>query len=210
MPGDRAVELGTHAVERGNDGAFGRSAITWTDALEVITAALTTAGNRTPTVLIDGRSGAGKTSLARLVAERVSGAHIIRLDDMYPGWFGLQAARTQLITHLLGPRAAARPARWQRWNWAEGVAAEWVEVDPAAPLIVDGVGAIGARSCDLVELAVWIELDAKSRKRRALVRDGEVFARHWDDWAAQEDAMIAEENPTSLADVIVDGSTITQ
>ena len=88
-------------------------------------------------------------------------------------------------------------------------AAEWVSVDASAPLIVEGVGALSARSRKFADLGVWIELDPASRKSRALQRDGDAFAPHWASWAAGEDAFLAREHPAEIADLVVDGRTIT-
>ena len=52
-----------------------------------------------PVVLIDGPSGAGKSTLAdALVAHwpRPNTPQLVRMDDIYPGWDGLDAA----IDHL--------------------------------------------------------------------------------------------------------------
>ncbi|MEO8095730.1 MAG: hypothetical protein ABI632_12485, partial [Pseudolysinimonas sp.] len=51
-------------------------------------AQLAIASGPRPVVLIDGRSGAGKTTLARELAPLV-GAQLVSLDDVYPGWDGL-------------------------------------------------------------------------------------------------------------------------
>jgi para-aminobenzoate synthetase len=79
-------------------------------------------------------------------------------------------------------------------------------------LIVEGVGA-GAVPCpDLVDLSVWLEVDVELRRRRALARDGDLFAPHWDDWAAQEEQLFAQRGGMSRADVVLretDGAAVT-
>ena len=152
----------------------------------------------TPTLLIDGRSGSGKTELATLLA-RGTGAQLVRMDALYPGWGGL-AAGSDLVTQLL------TTGRWQRWDWEASQRAEWHEVDLTRPLIVEGCGALTAANRALSTFGIWLELDAPTRKQRALARDGDTYAPHWDEWAAQEDAFIALENPAALADDRVDGN----
>src|SRR5690606_29833513 len=49
------------------------------------------AGQTRAVVLIDGRSGSGKTTLATALAARLPGTQLVRLDDFYPGWDGLEA-----------------------------------------------------------------------------------------------------------------------
>jgi anthranilate synthase component 1/para-aminobenzoate synthetase len=51
---------------------------------------------------------------------------------------------------------------------------------------------------------VWLEAPSSVRKKRALDRDGETFAPHWDRWAAQEDAMLARERTPGRADLVIE------
>ena len=155
-------------------------------------------------ILIDGRSGSGKTELASALVAGWPDAQLVRLDDLYPGWDGLDAASTMVHTTLL------RDFRWQRWDWATDQAAEWHILDPHRPIVVEGCGALTAPSRALATLALWVELDTPTRKRRALARDGEVYTREWDRWAAQEERFLARENPRTLADAVVDGHHVTR
>lgn len=148
-------------------------------------------------ILIDGRSGSGKSELAAGLAEHLDW-ELLRLDDIYPGWDGLDAASRALPQILT-------TGRWRRWDWAEGTPGEWCVLDVDRPLIVEGVGALSRASRPLARTAIWVELDAVTRKRRALERDGATFAPHWERWAVQEDAFIAREHPERLADLVVSG-----
>ncbi|RFA19490.1 hypothetical protein B7R25_11705 [Subtercola boreus] len=151
-------------------------------------------------VLIDGRSGSGKTDLATALAERwPAPVVLVRLDDIYPGWDGLDAASSHIHDELLAPAAP----RWQRYDWATARPAEWSSVDPALPLIVEGMGSLSRQNAPLATLRVWVELDGTTRRRRALARDGSTYEPHWERWAAQERAFIARENPRALADVVL-------
>ena len=179
------------------------------DAIARIAAILQGASAGPPAVvLIDGRSGAGKSTLASLILEVVPEARIIRLDNIYPGWHGLEAARDHLREKVLEPLARGQAARWQRWDWAARAPAEWVTVDPVAPLIVEGVGALSAQTRALARFAVWVDLDTALRKERALSRDGDGFAPHWDQWARDEYTFIERERPREHADMIIDGRNI--
>jgi uridine kinase len=150
-------------------------------------------------VLIDGRSGSGKTELAALLAARL-GAQLVRLDDVYPGWEGLDAA-SAAVPGILSS------GTWRRWDWATSRLAEAHSLELGGNLVVEGVGALSRASRQLADHALWVELDDATRKQRALARD-EYFARHWDAWAAQEERFIARENPRALADIVVDGSDV--
>ena len=150
-------------------------------------------------ILIDGRSGSGKTELAQSIVETWPGAQLVRLDDIYPGWDGLAAASAAVPAILLDQR-------WLAWDWETGMPGGSHALDPARPVVIEGVGALSRASRQLADAALWVELDAATRKRRALDREG-AYAAFWDRWAAQEDAFIAREQPQLLADAIIDGSS---
>ncbi len=149
-------------------------------------------------VLIDGRSGSGKTELARALVDGWPGAQLVRLDDLYPGWDGLDEASAS-VASILGTH------RWRAWDWAADAPGTWHELEASRPLVIEGVGAISSTSVGLVDVTVWVELDGETRKLRALLRDGEAYAPFWDRWAAQELAFMAREKPRALADIEVSG-----
>ncbi|HEY2643162.1 MAG TPA: ATP-binding protein [Galbitalea sp.] len=154
--------------------------------------------SRHPIVLIDGGSGAGKSDLATELAPLL-GAELVRLEDVYRGWDGLEAASEAVASDILGA------GRWQRWDWIAGAPAEWHEIDTERPLIVEGCGALSHTNRALATFGIWIELDEPTRKARALARDGDTYAPHWDRWAAQEQEFFERERPDLLADTILAG-----
>lgn len=161
-------------------------------------------------VLIDGFSGAGKSTIADLVvpawAER-SGIRpqLVRLELLYPGWDGLAAASEQILRGVLEPIAIGRTGVWRRWDWTADAAAESHAVDARIPLVIEGVGALTRANRALAGLGVWVELDEQTRRRRALDRDGDTYRPHWERWAAQERRFVERENPRALADFAIDG-----
>jgi hypothetical protein len=156
-----------------------------------------------PVVLVDGRSGTGKTTLADALAPALA-AQTVHLDDLYPGWDGLRAGSDAVVRDVLAaPDATTGRPGWRRWDWGTGLQTEWRHVDPASPLLVEGCGSLSRASARLATYRLWLELDDDVRRIRALDRDGEVFAREWDRWSAQEDAFIAAEDPVALADEVL-------
>lgn len=157
-------------------------------------------------VAVDGRSGAGKTSLAGILRDELA-APVVSLEDLYGGWDGLEHGIDLLISEVLEPLAAGRVALVPRYDWVAGEWAEPVALDPPEVLIVEGVGAGARRAAAYASVLVWLEATPAVRKKRALDRDGETFAPHWDRWAAQEDAMLAREHTPERADLVVDALT---
>lgn len=168
-------------------------------------AAVASAGGRRVVVLIDGRSGAGKTTLAGALATRLCGrlglrVQLVSLDDCYPGWDGLAAASAMVPAMLreTGPG-------YRRYDWAVGRRTKWIALSGTDPLIVEGAGTLTPVTAGLASLAVWVDADPAVRQAAALARDGALFAPHWDTWAAQETAHLTADHPDQLADVVVTG-----
>lgn len=155
-------------------------------------------------VLVDGRSGSGKTELARAMVGQKPELQLVRLDDLYPGWDGLDAGSQHVHDFIL----AARIRRWQRWDWVANEPAEWHVLDPSRPVIIEGCGVLSRANWALSAHTVWVELDEPTRRERVIARDGDSWIDRWDDWAVQEDAFIARENPRAIADTIIDGREI--
>lgn len=152
-------------------------------------------------VLIDGRSGAGKTTFARHVAARARSEGVlvlvVSLDTIYPGWGGLEEA-SRMVPALIRERV------FPVWDWGRACACAHVAL-PRVPLIVEGCGAVSRESVALAQASVWIDGDAVQRRERAVGRDGASLAEHWDMWARQEDAHVARHAPDTLANVCVSG-----
>ena len=160
----------------------------------------------TRVLAIDGRSGAGKTSLAATLAGQL-GAPVVSLERLYGGWDGLERGIDLLVFEVLHPLAGGRAALVPRYDW---VAREWAEptvLEPPEVLIVEGVGAGARRAATFESLLVWLEVPASTRKQQALDRDGETFAPYWDQWAAQEDLMLARDRTPDRAGIIIGSPT---
>ncbi len=105
-------------------------------------------------ILIDGRSGSGKTELARAIAADWPEAQLVRMDDLYPGWDGL-AAGSGLVPSVL------TTGRYRVWDWSAGRYGEERVLDLGRPIIVEGVGALSRASRPLADFAVGGEYPAQ-------------------------------------------------
>jgi uridine kinase len=157
----------------------------------------------TRVIAIDGRSGAGKTTFAGELAAELD-APIVQLEQLYPGWDGLQAGIDLLVESVLVPLSAGLTAQVPRYDWLIGRFIEPWPLEQPELLIVEGVGAGARAAATFASVLVWLELDEATRRQRALARDGEVFLPYWSSWAAQEDVLLAREQTPARAEIVID------
>ncbi|KEP76092.1 aminobenzoate synthetase [Microbacterium sp. SUBG005] len=177
-----------------------------TAAVAAVTARIVAVGASNAAVVVDGRSGAGKSSLARRLVSVWPGhgrVQLVALDDVYPGWDGLAEGVEYARETILLPHARGLLGVWERWDWEVGARAEAYAVDPSLPLVVEGAGILTPEVARLADLSVWVEAPDASRRDRALARDGDTYRPHWQRWARQEDAHIEAHSPAERADLRV-------
>lgn len=134
-----------------------------------------------PVVSIDGYSGSGKSTLAAALARLVNGWQVLHLDDWYPGWDGLEAG-AEIARRIAADLRGGCTSSYEAWDWENGATGATIPV-PLAPTIIEGCGAIEAEA----DLAIWIaDPGEEERRHRALVRDGQTYAPHWQRWADQD------------------------
>ena len=134
-----------------------------------------------PVVTIDGYSGSGKSTLAAALARLVNGWQVLHLDDWYPGWDGLEAG-ADIARRIAADLRGGRASSYEAWDWENGATGATIPV-LLAPTIIEGCGAIEAEA----DLTIWIaDPGEEERRHRALARDGQTFAPHWQRWARQD------------------------
>lgn len=134
-----------------------------------------------PVVTIDGYSGSGKSTLAAALARLVNGWQVLHLDDWYPGWDGLEAG-AEIARRIAADLRGGCTSSYEAWDWENGATGATIPV-PLAPTIIEGCGAIEAEA----DLVIWIaDPGEDERRNRALARDGQTYAPHWQRWADQD------------------------
>ncbi len=159
-------------------------------------------------VLVDGRAGAGKTRLAAALADalrRDGRVNTIATDDLYEGWHGLPGVGRRVRDQLVRPLVDGVRPRPVRWDWHASRWQQAVPLPAADVWLLEGVGSWSRSLAQWTTLLVWVETPEPLRKARALARDGDTFAPHWDDWAADERRLLTREAPRSHADVVWPG-----
>ncbi|MFE4836478.1 aminodeoxychorismate synthase component I [Arthrobacter sp. NPDC056691] len=157
-------------------------------------------------IAIDGRSGAGKTTLAIELAARLRNHHkvsLFHLEDIYPGWDGLSAGIERYVTTVLAPLSRGEAATWVSWDWKNHNDGEPRVTLPAEIVIVEGVGAGAAAARPLLDAVIWADSPDGERRSRALARDGETYGPFWDQWAGQEAELLAADDIPQHAHVRV-------
>ncbi|MFC8303997.1 chorismate-binding protein [Specibacter sp. NPDC057265] len=160
-------------------------------------------------IAIDGRSGAGKTTLAVELAALLRThrpVSLFHLEDVYPGWDGLAGGVERYIETVLAPLSQGRPATWTQWDWAgqhDGAA----RTTAVAPVVVlEGVGSSHGRAAEFLDAVIWVDAPSQARRQRALERDGEMYAPFWELWAGQEEQLLAGSGLPTFADIVVDAT----
>ncbi|SDT62822.1 para-aminobenzoate synthetase [Pseudarthrobacter equi] len=164
-------------------------------------------------IAIDGRSGAGKTTLAVELAARLRARHkvsLFHLEDIYPGWNGLAAGIERYVSTVLEPLSRGMAATWTSWDWERHYDGDPRVTLPAEIVIVEGVGAAAAAARPFLGAVIWADSPEEVRRTRALQRDGETYEPYWDQWAAQESEWLAGDDVAAAADLqvrnVADGS----
>lgn len=160
---------------------------------------------------IDGRSGSGKSSLARAVLARLGPelAFLLEVERLYPGWSGL-ADGVRVLAAALAPLTGRprRPGVAPTWDWHADAPGASLTIPVTPVLVVEGVGAGTLALAAHRTLLVWTTAPDAVRRSRALTRDGGSYAPHWDAWAEQEERYFAADPTLPDADLVVAEGTI--
>ena len=128
-----------------------------------------------------GQDDAGRPASPTLA----TGAQVVHMDDLYPGWRGLPEVDAQLD----GAAATPRPRTGRA---PTGATTGWPESSPRGSRStrcrcwsLEGVGCGASRFAALVDGAGLGRGAARRADGAGLARDGDAFAPHWEQWAAR-------------------------
>lgn len=165
-------------------------------------------------VAVDGRSAAGKTTVARALAEAHDSVVVVHADDI-AWWEPLFAWDHLLRRGILEPLHAGRGVAFTPPQWRERGREGAIEVPASVEVVlIEGVGASCASVAELIDVAVWVQSDGAEAERRGIERDAasgengdyQQTVAFWHNWSRAERTYLERDRPWLRADLIVSGT----
>lgn len=173
-------------------------------------------GRGTRIVGIDGYGGAGKSSLAKRLAEALD-AEVVSVDNFWRP----KATRPERATvvadpgsdyewerlrdRVIEPLSRDRPARYRRYDWQSDEMAEWRDVPAGGIVIVEGVFSTRPELAPLYDLRIWVDTPRDICLKRGIERDGEAHRDLWENEWMQAYDRYAAGGATGRCDLVVNG-----
>jgi hypothetical protein len=165
-------------------------------------------------VAVDGRSAAGKSTVAGLLHDALPSSAVVHTDDVawhhsFFGWADLLAAG------VLEPVRRGEPVRYRPPAWDARGRAGAIRVPTGLEIVlIEGVGAGQRALAPLLDAVVWVQSDFAEAERRGIARDivqgvngdPEASTRFWHEWMTEELRFVEQQRQWERACVIVAGT----
>ena len=166
-------------------------------------------------VAIDGGAGAGKSMLARGIHNQLESVSILRTDDffrplnehpiahlpaekLYELYFPWERMRGEALI----PLHRGETAKYQRYDWSTDRPAEWISVEPAEIVLVEGVYSGRPELRPMLDVVIVVEAPRAERMRRVRARDPNPS--DWlTPWMSAEAWYLNQIRPQDTADLIL-------
>lgn len=154
-------------------------------------------------IAIDGRGGAGKSTLAARMSD-VTGAPVVYVDDV--SWsFSRFGWAEELKENIVAPVNAGEAVDYRPPGWVTHNRPGSIRVPGRCPLvIIEGTGLL--RPELEWDTGVWVAGDLEALRARCIERGED--PNFYDDWQVEELPFIENSRPWLRADDVVDGSNL--
>ncbi|MGI5500919.1 uridine kinase family protein [Lentzea sp. CA-135723] len=160
-------------------------------------------------VAVDGRGGAGKSTLAERLRAAVAGSEVVHTDDIAWNhacfdWGGL------LERHVLAPLHGGGAVEFRPPAWVAHDGPGVIRVAAGADVVwIEGTGIIRAELAGWIDASIWVQGDLDEQERRLVTRDGDSAEqrRHVAAWLEEELPFMLRERPWDVATVVAAGTT---
>lgn len=157
-------------------------------------------------IAIDGRSAAGKTTLARILHDK-AGWTVFHTDDFFPrpeqrtperlNTAGGNLDRERLLEEILLPlKNGERHITHRAFDCAAGRLSEPTVTSVGEVCVIEGAYSCHPELCGLYDLRVFLDIEPEEQSRRILLRNGaEKAAQFAARWIPLEERYFAELRP---------------
>ena len=161
-------------------------------------------------VAVDGRGGAGKSTLVERLRARVPASAVVHTDDVawhhsFFDWAGV------LAEHVLEPLRRGEAVDFRPPPWAARDRPGSIAVPAGLDTVwVEGTGVVRAELAPLLDASAWVQVDRRDAARRLLERDGDApeQLRHVEEWLREEHPFLLRERPWERATLVLAGSPV--
>jgi len=178
--------------------------------------------NKPILVALDGRSGTGKSTIAKIIASRLGGIEIVA-DDFWIGGSDAEWDRRspqekasmaidwkRLRSEALESLLAGKAASWHPFDWkaGKGLAAHSINCNPTPLILLDGAYSARPELSDIIDLSVLVEVSDDSKRRARLVkREGKEYMDDWHRrWDPAEGYYFSKVRPKDSFDMVIENN----
>lgn len=187
--------------------AAGWRVVTVLDAVAQLRGAARDVTGRPQVIAVDGRGGAGKTTLVDRFRAAVPDSAVVHTDDVawnhaYFDWGAV------LADNILRPLHRGAAVDFRPDAWAAHDRPGSIRIPAGTEVVwVEGTGVIRAELAPWLDASVWVQGDLDEQERRLIDRDGDSPGQreHVANWLREELPFLNREQPWARATMVVAG-----